>query len=140
MKEKEEEEEAAAAAPSWEGAVKEDSFPHPGKPLNQWGRELGQKRSCRGLEESTAVEFAADKTETCTEDLCSLAAVLSPRRVPAGVCGGWVLKRGLQRTDQGSGLGLAACRQHEGAGVWYVPNPGCMRKKTRLAIEAKRHC
>ena len=108
MKEKEEEEEAAAAAPSWEGAVKEDSFPHPGKPLNQWGRELGQKRSCRGLEESTAVEFAADKTETCTEDLCSLAAVLSPRRVPAG--------------------------------VWYVPNPGCMRKKTRLAIEAKRHC
>ena len=123
-----------------EGSCERGQFPSPWEAPSPVGTCAGTETELQRLGGECSSQFAADKTETCTEDLCSLAAVLSPRRVPAGVCGFWVLKRGLQRTDRGSGLGLATRRQPEGAGVWYVPNLGCMRKKTRLAIEAKHHC
>ena len=57
--------------------MKEDSFPHPGNPLHQWGRELGQKRSCRGFKESTAVSLQQTKQRhaqrICTTSLQSSA-------------------------------------------------------------------
>ena len=72
----------------WEGAGKGETFPHPGKPLNWWEDQLGQKGSFTGLEESTAASWwQAEQTETSTEDLCYLAAIPSPRWSPVGGVG-----------------------------------------------------
>lgn len=38
----------------WEGAVREEMFPHSGKPLQWLGDQPGHKGSFRGLEESAA--------------------------------------------------------------------------------------
>ena len=89
--------------------MKEERFPHPGKPLHWQGDKLGQKGSFRGLKEKTAASFQqAKQRETGTEDLCYLTAVPSPRSMPASTCRGWVLKLGLQRTDLRRELWLAA--------------------------------
>ena len=124
----------------WEGAVKEETFLHPGKHLHWRGDQLGQKGSFRGSEESaTTGWWQAEQREMGTEDRCHLVAIPSPRCMPTGVCRGWVLKLRLQRTARGRGLGLAAWRQTEGAGV-YGPQLGCTQKKPGPAIEAKCHC
>ena len=95
--------------------MKEERFPHPGKPLHLPGDKLGQKGSFRGWEESAAPSLRwAEQRETCTEGLGHHSAVPSPRLSSAGVHRGWVVKLGLQRTDQG----LATRRQPEGTGEW----------------------
>ena len=42
----------------------------------------------------------------------------SLRHASACADGGWVLKLGIQRSDPGRGLGLAAWKQPKGARVW----------------------
>ena len=50
---------------SWEGAVKGESFLHPGKPLHQWEDWPGQKKSLRGEYRNWFTE--PDWRENCTD-------------------------------------------------------------------------
>ena len=49
----------------WEGAVKGESFLHPGKPLHQWEDWPGQKKSLRGEYRNWFTE--PDWRENCTD-------------------------------------------------------------------------
>ena len=48
----------------WEGAVKEESFLHPGKPFQQWGDQPGQKGIFRASKDNTSSRFAAAQPGT----------------------------------------------------------------------------
>ena len=62
--------------------------------------------------------WKAKQRGTCTDGWYSHPALPSLRCASAGTGRGWVRKLGLQRSDPERGLGLAAWRQPEGAGVW----------------------
>ena len=83
----------------WDGAVKEERFLYPGKPLHWWGDKLGQKGSFRGLEESTTVLGRRQNRWRLAQMAQPTAPVLlSIRCMLAGTSGGCVLKLRLQRT------------------------------------------
>ena len=97
----------------WEGAVKEESFPHPRQPLLQ-GETSGPKGSFRGSEESAAAGCSSQNRETCVEGPGYLAEFSAQEESLLELRGGlgrmegcWVLKLRLQRTDLGRGQGLA---------------------------------
>ena len=92
----------------WEGAVKEEIFRHPRKPVHRQGDQPGQKGSFRGSEKSAAASLQrAKQRQTSTEGPCHLPALPSPRHALAGIRRGRGLKLGLQGTDPERGLGLA---------------------------------
>ena len=100
----------------WEGAVKEERFPHTGKSPH-WGDQLGQRGSFRALEKNAAIGLQRAKwRETCTEGQCR-PALPGLRHSSAGAgeagCRGSGFGGQIWR-----GLGLAAWRQPEGARVW----------------------
>ena len=120
--------------------MKEEMFPHPGKILHRRGDQLRQKGSSRRSKKSSATAmWQAEQGEKSTEGQCHLPALPRLRQVSAGVCGGWVLKLGLQPTDPGRGLGLAAWRQPEGAGVWSKLQPRVCAGRS-LGPPLKPHC
>ena len=60
---------------TWEGAVKEEKVPHPGKSPHLQGDQPGQGESFRALEESAAASLQQpEQRETCTD---GIAATLS---------------------------------------------------------------
>ena len=72
-------------------------------------------------EESTATGlWKARWRVTCTDGQYHRPAPRSLRHLSASVGRVWVLKLGLWRSDSGRGLGLAALRQPEEAGVWKL--------------------
>ena len=53
----------------WEGAMKEENFPHTRKPLHWWRRGLAAGGSFRAMEESTATGvWRAKWRDSHTED------------------------------------------------------------------------
>lgn len=72
----------------WEGNVKEEGSPHPGKPLHQWGGQRGQKGSFRRSEKRAAARTQQAKQRDQHRGSLHLPAFPSLRRVPAGICGG----------------------------------------------------
>ena len=117
--------------------MKEERFPHPGSPLHQWGDQLGQKGSFRGSEESAATSLQeAEWRKTSTDSPGHLAALPSLRGASVGMRGGLVLKLGLQKTDVGRRLGLAAQRSPKGLECGPGHNWGCVQDGTRSTIEA----
>ena len=99
--------------------------PSPWEPLHQLADQLEHIGSFTGSEQSaTPGLWQAEQRETSTDDPGYLAALPSLRRTPTIAQGGWVLKLGLQWTDPGRGLGLAAQRQLKGPGVWSGPHLG----------------
>ena len=100
----------------WEGAVKEERFPHTRKPLHWWRWGVGV--SFGATEESTATGVQrAKRRDSRTEDQCR-PALTSMRRLSAHTpgrvaAGSWDLGFGGQ--TPGRGLGLAAWRQPEGS-------------------------
>ena len=90
----------------WEGAVREEMFPHSGKPLQWLGDQPAHKGSFRGLEESAAASGQQlEQRENCTHDQGFCPAFPSLRHVSARVDGSWVLELGLWRSEPGRGLG-----------------------------------
>ena len=93
----------------WEGAVKEENFPHTRKPLHWWRRGC-QWGSFGATEESTEIGVQrAKRRDSCTEDR-RRAALTSPRGLSAHPpgrvqAGSWGSGFGSQIT--GRGLGLA---------------------------------
>ena len=99
----------------WEGAVKEEKFPHTRKPLHWWRRgwwgdiqSHGREHSNRGLEGKAKI-FPHRRSVPTSTHLPEML-ICSPTR--AGGAGIWGLGCGGQ--TPGRGLGLAAWRQPEG--------------------------
>lgn len=86
------------------GAVKDERFPHSGKTLHQWEDQPGQKGS---LEAQRVQQPAVSRQyrETGRENPCYLAAIPSPRCVPASIYVGRVLKWQFPKTDPGDDWG-----------------------------------
>ena len=103
----------------WEGAAKEERFPHPGKTLAHGEISRDRKGASEAQRRARQPVCGRQKRETSTEGPCYFPADPSLKHTPAGTCGVWGLKLRLQRTDQGRGLGSAAQTQPEGAGVQY---------------------
>ena len=86
----------------WEGAVKEERFPHTRKPLHWRRLRVAEGGSFGATEESTATRVRRAKwRDSRTEDQCR-PALTSPRGLsahPPGRVGGWDLRLGLQRPD-----------------------------------------
>ena len=81
----------------WEEAVKEERFPYPGRPLHQWGEQLGQKGSFRGLEDSVTASLQQTKQRPA-QRICATSCSPQPK-----TCACWYvqgLKLGIQMTDQ----------------------------------------
>ena len=132
--------ESGQALHPWEGAVKEERFPHSGNTLHWLRDQQGQKGSFRSSEESAVTRLQlAEQRQTSTNGPCHLAAFPSLKNPPAGVCRGWVLKLRLQQTDPGRWLGLAVQRQTKGAGsVVWAANRGVLGWSP--GPPKKRHC
>ena len=137
-KEKKEEEEENRTGPApLGGSCQRGKVALPWEAPSPVGRAAGTERELQRLGGQRNSQFAADKTETCTEDLCYLVQS-SAQDVCLLVCAGAETWDSNDRP--GRGLGLVARRQPEGAGVWYGPNVGCAQKKSRLTIEMKHQC
>ena len=89
------------------------------------GRSARTEEELQRLEGEGSNQFAEGKAERDrTDGPCRCLALPSLRCSPAGAGRGWVLRLGLQRSDPGRGLGLAAWRQLEGARVWCSTTKG----------------
>ena len=67
----------------WEGAVKEERFPHTRKPLRGQRLQVADEGSFGATEESAATGVRkAKQRESCTEDWCR-AALITPRGLSA---------------------------------------------------------
>ena len=85
----------------WEGAVKEEKFPHNRKPLRgqRRGVGMGKLRSHGGELSHRGVE---GKAERFPHRGSVLTSTHQPERLvcsPTGMGGGWELRLGLQRSD-----------------------------------------
>ena len=84
-----------------ERAVKEEKFPHPGKPL-QWGRQEGGHGGSFGATEESAATGVWRAKRKFPHRRSVPTSIHLPKRLvcsPAGVGGGWELRLGLQRSD-----------------------------------------
>ena len=104
--------------------MKDERFPQPGKALQQWGDQSGQKRSFRGSVRQAVCSTAS--SPTCTGGLCHLPTPSRRRLTPTLHVGAgcWMLRLWLQRTDTGRRLGRAAWRQLEEAGALLLAHSG----------------
>lgn len=113
--------------------MKEERVPHPGNPLHQLGDQAEQTGNFRRSEESAAAGLQqTGQRETSIDTPGHLPALPSPGHVYTAACGSQALKVGLQLTDPGSGLGLAAQRQPKGTGVWSGHNWGFVQNRARF--------
>ena len=70
-KEKPDTKEQARDLHLWEGAVKEEKFPHTRKTLHWWGGGVGGEGSFRAMKERAATRVQrAKQRDSCTEDWC----------------------------------------------------------------------
>lgn len=116
---------------SWEGAVKGESFLHPGKPLHQWEDWPGQKKSLRGEYRNWFTE--PDWRENCTDGQCCSPALPSLRLMSTIAAKFWVLGLRIWRSDTRRGLGLDGQKHQGRAGIWCDCNWGCTWRKPRLS-------
>lgn len=74
-----------------EGAVKEESFPHTGRPPDCWRDQLGQERSSKPQRKgSSQSEEGKTEKECCTDGQCCLQTHTSLSS--AGVDRVWILR------------------------------------------------
>ena len=106
----------------WQGAVKEERFLHPGRPLTNG--EISQDRG-RALDPWRRTQQPVCNSQNGERPAQTVSA--TSQHSPAwdvftSVSRGWVLKLVLQRSDLVRGVGLAAWKQPAGAGVWCSLN------------------
>ena len=127
------------------GAVKEERFPHPGKPLHWWGDQPGQKGSFRVSEKSAAAGlWQTEQRETCIEGPGHLTAVHGPRCMSAGAGSwGWGGMLGAEtqasedRLRERTGVGCVQTGQRgwsmvQAATRGMVQAQGCTREGARV--------
>ena len=104
MKEKKEENRTGPAPLG--GSCERGKFPSPWEAPSPVGRSAGAEKELQRLGGEHSSQFAADKTETCTEDLCYL--VQSPaQEVCLLVCGvGLGAKTGASEEKPGERTGV----------------------------------
>ena len=80
----------------WEGAVKEERLPYPGKPLHQLG-DQGDRQGTSEIQRRGSSWLAAGRTDRNQHRLSwPLHALHNQRRASARVHGGWALRLRLQ--------------------------------------------
>ena len=99
-------------------------FLSPWEPPSLAGRSARTERERQRFRGECSNWLVAGRAERDQHSHGHPAALPSLRHASAGVCRGWVLKFGLQRTNLGRGLGLALRRQPKETGVWPRPQLG----------------
>ena len=129
----------------WEGARKEEKFPHTRKLLPWWRQGVagGWGRGRFGATEESAATgvWRAKRRDSRTEDRCR-PALTSPRGLsahPPGWAGAGSWGSGFGGQIPGRGLGLAAWTQPEGVSAPQLAGRES-GKKSGPASEARDHC
>ena len=116
-KEKTETEEQGQDLHQWEGAVKEERFPHTRKPLRGQRLRVAEGGSFGATEESTATGVRRARRRDSRTEAWRRAALTSPRGLsahPPGRVGAGSWGSGFGGQIPGRELGLAAWTQPEG--------------------------
>ena len=101
----------------WEGAVKEEKFPHTRKALHWWRLRVAEGGSFGATEESTATGVQrAKQRDSCTEEWCrpALTSLRGLSAHPPGRAGAGSWDSVFGGQNPGRGLGLVAWTQPEG--------------------------